>query len=840
MNRPDNLPVSQDTVDTSAVNHFRPASMLKNFLNTLTGGPVKIRLDAFREIVRSVKATDFSGKAGLQLAERMVQIGRAFRAGCAHQDTESADSFTYPSPEIEIETFALVREASRRSIGLDPFDVQLIAGMAMARGCIAELPTGEGKTLAAVFTACLRALSGRGVHILTFNDYLARRDASWMGPIYRTLGLSVGCVQEGMIPAEKRAGYGCDITYATAKEAGFDFLRDQTAYDRNSLVHRRFNFALVDEADSILIDEARIPLVISGAEDRASSNASRLASLVEALIPGKDFETDEDHRNVFLTDAGIGCVESKLECGSLYVDENRSLLEAIYCALHAEALLRRDVDYIVRDGRIEIVDEYTGRVVDKRHWPDGLQAAVEAKEGLRRRTEGRVLGSITLQHFFHLYPAVSGMTATAQSSADELSEFYGMNVVVIPPHTTSIRVDHADVVFAHREAKRRAIVSEIRKTHALGRPILVGTASVKESEELAGDLRSAGIKCAILNAKNDELEADVIARAGTFGAVTISTNMAGRGVDIKLGGDEEQQRDAVTAVGGLYIIGTNRHESIRIDHQLRGRAGRQGDPGSTRFFISLEDDLFERHGLTKMLMARHTVNPQDGAIPRGSIHREIAHAQRIIEGQNFDIRRSLSKFSSLVDLQRQIVQTRRKLCLSGSQCADEAGAVAMFSFREPALFEEGVRRFGPGRMAELESRATLFHLDRLWSNHLAWIQDTRDSIHLVNVGGREPLDEFRKWATEEFLKMQNAIDEAVVLEMAGIIRKDGPVALDFERLKGPSSTWTYLVNESQFGWGMEMLKGKNIGFAAMAMMSLGPLYIFALLMDRIFRRKRTA
>jgi preprotein translocase subunit SecA len=333
---------------------------------------------------------------------------------------------------------------------------------------------------------------------LTFNDYLARRDAAWMGPIYRMLGLSVGCVQEGMRPAEKRAAYACDVTYDTAKEAGFDFLRDQIVYDPHALVHRPFNFAILDEADSILIDEARIPLVISGAEERASWDAGRLASIAGALIQDKEYETDAEHRNVFLTEEGIEHVEAELGCGSLYIAANQSLLEAVYCALHAEALLRRDIDYIVRNNCIEIVDEYTGRVVDKRHWPDGLQAAVEAKEGILRKTQARILGSITLQHFFHLYPAISGMTATAQFSAEEFYEFYGMKVVVIPPHTPSVRIDFPDRVFMNREAKRRALVLEIQESHALGRPVLVGTANVLESEELTQDLRVSSVSIPLL------------------------------------------------------------------------------------------------------------------------------------------------------------------------------------------------------------------------------------------------------------------------------------------------------------------------------------------------------
>jgi preprotein translocase subunit SecA len=833
-------------ISSSLLSHLCPISRAQRTFSKMIGNPVQTELDEYWKIVECVNAIDLSTKPDSYLEERTKAV-RLLNAGRAGQEVDD---------KLEIEIFAIVRESSRRVIGLDPFDVQLIAGMAMARGCIAELPTGEGKTLAAVFSACVRALSGRGVHVLTFNDYLARRDAAWMGPIYRMLGLSVSCIQEGMSLSEKRAAYGCDVTYASAKEAGFDFLRDQIAYDRDAIVQRPFNFALIDEADSILIDEARIPLVISGVEDRVSWDAHHIASVVQALLPVRDFETDSEHRNVSLTDAGIGRIESMLECGNLYAAGNQILLEAVYCALHAQALLRIDVDYIVRGDRIEIVDEYTGRVVDKRHWPDGLQSAVEAKEGLSRKMQGRILGSITLQHFFRLYPAVGGMTATARSAADEIYEFYDMRVVIITPHTPSIRVDRPDVVFTHGDAKRRAIVREIINIHALGRPILVGTSSIKESERLAGDLMSAGIHCTVLNAKNDELEAGIIAKAGMLGSVTISTNMAGRGVDIKLGGNDEIQRDAVLALGGLYVIGTNRHESLRIDLQLRGRAGRQGDPGSTCFFISLEDDLFDQYGLVKMLMKRHRLGLQDEGLAGRSIRRKIAHAQRIIEGQNFDIRRTLFKFSSLIEVQRQIIQIRREKALlrsgdpEASALDDFAGASLKFSQRAPALYGEGVRRFGIGRLLEIDRRATLFHLDRLWADHLAWIQDTRDSIHLIHLGAREPIEEFIKWVTDEFFRMEKSIDEAAVAELSSIIKKNGPIDLDLERLKGPSSTWTYLVNDAnQFGWGVEMVKPRKMAFfgvgdslitgpALIGSLLYGPLFMLTVLREYISRRKR--
>jgi len=798
---------------------FQPVLKLRNLFNKMSGNPVEIDLGAYGKTVEEIKAHNLGPLPDVELrlmSERLIERSRA--GG--------------PPVDLLNKAFALVGEVSRRTIGLKPFDCQIIAGLAMARGKIAELPTGEGKTLAAVFPAYLHALSGRGVHILTFNDYLARRDATWMGPIYKFLGLKVGCIQEGMDPPRKRAAYACDVTYATAKEAGFDFLRDQICPRKEDMVHRPFHLALADEADSILIDEARIPLVISGVGDKATWDARRIATIVKSLLPGKDYETDAEHRNVFLRDQGQERLEADLGCGGLYDPQNQRQLEAVYCALHAEALLRRDIDYIVRSGKIEIIDEFTGRVVDNRHWPDGLQAAVEAKEGLARRSEGRVLGSITLQHFFRLYPRLCGMTATARSSATELKEFYGLPVVVVPPNRPSIRTDHPDAVFTHKKAKRRAILREIREVHNIGRPILVGTASVKESEELAGDLRTAGIFCHVLNARNDELEARIIAQAGMPGAVTISTNMAGRGTDIKLGGTEEKEREGVVGLGGLYVIGTNRHESLRIDQQLRGRAGRQGDPGSTRFFISLEDDIFERYGLSEILCKRHRLSLQLEPLSPGPIHKEILHAQRIIEGQNFDIRKSLWKYSSLVERQRKIVQEWRQRLL------DSEVPPEILSGKAPDLYARGLARFGPDKTGEIEKRLTLLNIDRCWSDHLAWVTDTRESIHLVSLGGMTPLQEFHKSATAVFLEIWPKVEDEVINEFGSLVEKEGPLGLDAAGLKGPSSTWTYLVNEDQFGWGMEMLKGSNIGFAVGAAVYYGPLFVLTLLLKRFFKKKK--
>jgi preprotein translocase subunit SecA len=816
-----------------------PLRRFASWFRKTTGDPVDTDLAVYEPIVHGVRGRNLATLSDARLAQESAGLKALIRR--LPTRAPGTEERVRPFPvDAEIEAFALVREAARRAIGLDAFDVQLIAGLAMARGRIAELPTGEGKTLAAVFPAYLHALVGQGVHVLTFNDYLARRDAAWMGPAFRLLGLTVGCVQEGMTAGEKRAAYACDVCYATAKEAGFDFLRDGLAYSRDDLVHRPFHCALVDEADSILVDEARIPLVISGLEEREAWDVRDLAGLVSGFTLGRDFATDDEHRNVFLLDAGIERAESVLRRGGLFEPGNADLVEALHCALRAHALLRRDIDYLVRDGRIEIIDEFTGRVVDRRHWPDGLQAAVEAKEGLVRRSQGRILGSITLQHFFGLYPVLAGMTATARSAAHELREFYRLRTVIVPPHVPSRRIDRTDAVFTCRAPKRRALAREIREVHATARPILVGTASVRESEELAADLAAEGIACAVLNAKNDEREAAIIAEAGLPGAVTISTNMAGRGTDIRLGGADERERDRALALGGLYVIGTNRHESLRIDRQLRGRAGRQGDPGSTRFFISLEDDLFERYGLTRAFRRRHHIAPQEEALERGPLLGEIEHAQRVIEGQTFDIRRTIAKYSDLVGLQRRIVAARRDAILRGEPLSDDGGGGGVLAGLDPELHAAGAARFGASRLAEVERRVALHHLDRQWCDHLAWIQDTRETIHLVGLGGMTPVDEFRKQATAAFLDLERRTDDAIVEELRALIAKEGPIDQDLERLKGPSSTWTYLVSDEQFGWGMGLMQTRNLGLAAAAAGFVGPLLIFKLLVDRLRSRRAPA
>ncbi len=681
-----------------------------------------------------------------------------------------------PLDSIRNDSFAVIREIARRTIGLRPFDVQIVAALALDRGAVVEMQTGEGKTLAAVMPAALNALTGRGVHVLTFNDYLARRDAEWMGPIYRRLGLSAGFIQQGMTPDERRRAYRADVTYVTAKEAGFDHLRDLLATDRRDLVHRPFHYAIVDEADSLLIDEARVPLVIAGSVERGESSAERVSTLVAALAPDVDFRTDENGRDVELTDSGCERVERALGCGNLHDEHNYRLLTEVNCALHAAVLLKRDVDYIVRDGRIDIVDEFTGRVIADRHWPDGLQAALEAKEGLARRPDGRILGSITLQHFLGGYPRLSGMTGTAQDAAVEMRRMYGLEVIVIPTNRPTIRIDRPDVVFGHRDEKERGLAEEIRRVHATGRPVLVGTLTVEESERLAARLVEAGIRCQVLNARNDSEEARIVANAGALGAVTISTNMAGRGTDIRLGGDDERDRDRVAALGGLHVIGTNRHESRRVDLQLRGRAGRQGDPGETRFFISLEDDLFVRFRIRNRL--------------------QVAHAQRILEGQNGEIRQTLWRYAALLEKQRRRVMDRRQAIL-----LDDATPAA-------------------------QRLIALAHIDRLWRDHLALCADLREGIHLVSLGGQDPLSRFTLDATAAFALLEDSIDA-------------GPEDPDTLDVRGPSATWTYLVNDDPFknqigrfltGPGRETI-AISAGVVAM------PLLILWGLVDRYVRKK---
>jgi preprotein translocase subunit SecA len=783
----------------------------RQHVSRLQGSAVRFELRPFDADLAEINREDdtICTLSDAQLAARAAELRAHARSG-----VELA--------EIRAAFFALAREASRRAVGLRPFDEQIVAALALDDGAVVEMQTGEGKTLTAVMPAALNALGGSGVHVLTFNDYLASRDAEWMGPIYRTLGLSVASIEQGMSAAERRAAYLADVTYVTAQEAGFDHLRDLLATDATELVHRPFQFALVDEADSLMIDEARVPLVIAGSIERSPSSSLRLADLIASLIPGVHFDTDEHARDVELTDRGIDHVERALGCGSLHANENYALLTEVNCALHARVLLRRDVDYIVRNGRVEILNEFTGRVVNDRVWPDGLQAALEEKESLARRSDGQILGSITLQRFLAQYPRLCGMTGTAQDAAAELRQFYGVDVVVIPTHRPMIRRDRPDIVFRDRQAKERAVVDEIRRVHLSGRPLLVGTSTVEDSERLAQRLRATGVICQVLNAIHDAEEAGIIARAGTYGAVTIATNMAGRGTDIRLGGEHEEDRERIASLGGLYVIGTSRHESRRVDLQLRGRAGRQGDPGESRFFVSLEDEL----------LMHVAFEARDDLIDNPVVPREIARAQRIIEGQNFEIRRTLSRYASIVEDQHERLMERRQALLRGDVVPDVwRRASARHAALVLAAGEDAVRR--------AEQTVTLFQIDRAWREHLELCATLREGIHLVRLGGQDPLHRFTSDAVLAFSRIENAIDEAVLASIEQVRVSGSGLDLTALAIKRPSSTWTYLVNDDPFRNQIgSLLTGP--GGATVAIYSafvLMPLLILWGLIERFFSKR---
>jgi preprotein translocase subunit SecA len=638
-----------------------------------------------------------------------------------------------------LDVVAAVAVVAARVLNLRMFDVQLQGALALARGRIAEMQTGEGKTLACTPAVAWYARAGHGVHVMTVNDYLARRDARWMGGIYEFLGLSVGCIQQTMGTADRRRAYACDITYATANEIGFDSLRDQIALGLDQQVHRPFHCAVIDEADSILIDEARIPLILAGGETGEEVFARRVDPIVRRFQRGPHFTLDEYGRNIALADEGIRAVESVLRCGNLFAERNLPLYTAVHNAIHAHFLLRRDVDYVVKDGAIESVDEFKGRIVQDRRWPAGLHTAIEAKEGLPFRRQGRVLGAMTLQNLVALYPEVCGMTGTAATQADEFRAFYKLNVEVIPTNRPVIRIDEPDVVFPSKHAKEQAVVEEIRRVHATGQPMLVGTASVEESERLSAAL--LGVPHSVLNARNEEAEAGIIAGAGGRGAVTISTNMAGRGVDIQLG-------EGAAELGGLYVIGMNRHESRRIDNQLRGRAGRQGDPGRSRFFISREDDLLVKYG-----------------IGDAALGHDAESIQRLVEGQNLEIRRFLAKYETVIEGQRQWIQERRQTALTAAL---------------------------NGEMPELERLVTLTTIDDLWSDHLAAITELRSGVHWISWGGRDPLHEYLTRVDNMYQELEGRLDD----EIAARLEEAQQKGLDPAQR---GATWTYLTTDRPFG-----------------------------------------
>ncbi len=603
--------------------------------------------------------------------------------------------------EALAEIFAVVREAARRTLGQRHFDVQLIGGMVLHQGKIAEMKTGEGKTLVATLPAVLNALGGRGVHVVTVNDYLARRDSEWMGRIFNFLGLSVGVVVHGLSDPERKAAYACDITYGQNNEFGFDYLRDNMKFNLADYVQREHGFAIVDEVDSILIDEARTPLIISGASEESTDTYYVVDRVIPRLRPEEHYTIDEKMRTVALTEEGVTRVEQLLGVENLYDPRNILLLHHANQALKAHALFKRDVDYVARDGQVVIVDEFTGRLMPGRRWSDGLHQAIEAKENVKIESENQTLATITFQNYFRMYSKLSGMTGTADTEAQEFKEIYNLDVVVIPTNRPMVRIDHHDVVYKSEEEKFDAVIEEIRDCHERGQPVLVGTISIEKSERVAAQLKKTGVPHHVLNAKNHEREAEIVAQAGRRGAVTISTNMAGRGTDIVLGGNPDGlaaaeagtrdpadpkfaaalenhraqcavAREQVLKAGGLHILGTERHESRRIDNQLRGRSGRQGDPGSSRFFLSLEDDLLRIFGADRLKGLMTRIGMEDGVpIEHRWISRAIENAQKKVEAHNFDIRKHLLEYDDVMNKQREVVYHRRRELLSGAPLKED-------------------------------------------------------------------------------------------------------------------------------------------------------------------------
>ncbi|ELR69872.1 Protein export cytoplasm protein SecA ATPase RNA helicase [Fulvivirga imtechensis AK7] len=750
------------------------------------------------------------------------------RKRCARLE-EEINNLT-PEEQL-IEAYALASEAAARILKMRPYNVQIIAAIALNEGKVIEMATGEGKTLVATMPAYLNALLKNNVHIHTFNDYLARRDAEWMKPLYHFLGLTVGCIQEKQNNQQRKEIYKNQLVYLTAKEGGFDFLKNFLATTTDEIIQEKRNFAIIDEVDSLLIDEARVPLVIAGEEqDQLHISFKEITKIVCKLQQQVHFQTDEYALNIFLTDLGLTEVERLLNCKNLYAPENEELLVKVNLSLQAHYLLHRDTDYIVRNDQIELVDEFTGRVMDNRKWPHGLQAAIEAKEGLEVQPEGKILGKTTLQHFFRTYDKLSGMTGTARAAAEEFAEFYHMPVFVVPPNRPNMRVDYEDLIFPDRQSKYKAIAEEIEKAHQTGRPVLVGTATIEESEHLAGLLISRDINVQVLNAKNDEEEAKIIARAGKLGAVTISTNMAGRGTDIKLGGEEGECREEILELGGLYVIGTNRFESRRIDDQLRGRAGRQGDPGASRFFISLEDNLLKKHGIDELIPRRFREATTTPEINNSIIRREVNRTQRIVEGKNFDIKKTLWQYASFVEVQRSIILEKRQDIVLGEWTG---------LWENSADYKVLMQKYGAQTVKKAEQQMALAIIDKHWADYLEEADRIRLGIHLVAIGGLNPFREFQKQLTELFEKLLADIDREIIDRMNTVTITPDGVDLGKEGLQRPGSTWTYLVNDNPFGDKLEsMLKSSSdIGFAAGAALQI-PLLAAYFIVKKLFAKKR--
>lgn len=691
--------------------------------------------------------------------------------------------------DIMPEAFASVREAAWRTLKLRHFDVQLIGGYVMHKRGIAEMKTGEGKTLVATLPAYLNALSNKGVHVVTVNDYLARRDAVWMGQIYAALGMSVGVINhdssfrydgthvkkeedstrdergsfhvfhEFLRPVTRREAYEADITYGTNSEFGFDYLRDNISYKKEDLRQRGFNFAIVDEIDSILIDEARTPLIISAATSDSEDLYRTFATIAAKLIPETDYVVDEKRKAIQLTDTGITHAEKLLGIENIYTEQGIKYVHHLETAVRARALFLRDKAYVVRDGEVVIVDEFTGRMQPGRRWSEGLHQAIEAKEGLALQKESRTFASITYQNYFRLYDKLAGMTGTAKTSSEEFFKVYGLEVVEIPTNRPVVRKDQNDLIFQTEEGKFKALARKVKELQIKGQPVLVGTVSVEKNELLSAYLKREGIAHEILNAKNHEREGEIVAEAGKKGRVTVATNMAGRGVDIKLGGPlaTPEQYEEIKALGGLFVVGTERHEARRIDNQLRGRSGRQGDPGETQFFVSLEDSLMRvfASDMVKNMMGRFGI-PEDEAIQNKMVSRALETAQTKIEGFNFDSRKHVLEFDNVLDRQRRAVYQKRHAVVVGND--DEVAEVLQEFARESEeakkLLIKKEEELGREGLLASARRIVLQTLDMLWVEHLESMEYLRGSVNLRAYGQRDPLTEYRKEGTSMYKQME--------------------------------------------------------------------------------------
>lgn len=708
------------------------------------------------------------------------------RKGAVKKIKELAESGNTAGSSVE-EIFARCYNAIIKTLGITPFDEQLTAALALAEGRMVQMQTGEGKTLCAVFAACYRALSGGSVHVLTFNDYLADRDYNWMKPVYDEMGVSVGCITEKTDRALRKELYTRSVVYLTAKEAGFDYLRDFVCFDTEEMCFpENLDFAIVDEADSILIDEARIPLVIAG--DIAADENDDTAQVYEKLgdFGEDDYGVDDESRNVYLTDEGADKAEEIFSC-DLYAEESAALLAKICACLKARFVLKEDKDYIVKDGAVLLIDEVTGRAAVGRVFPGYLQSAVEAKHSLKITTRGRIMGSIALQFFAQLYEKISGMTGTAEQSREEFERLYGIETEVIPTRLPCVREDKPLELYYDAQEKRSALIAAIAEATAVGRPVLVGTESIEESESISEQLSKMGISHAVLNAKNDAEEAEIIARAGEKNAVTISTNMAGRGVDIKLGGVDCRGKDEVSAVGGLLVLATTMRESSRIERQLRGRAGRQGDVGESRVFAALDDDIMTRCGLRSLVSGRHyPAERVSGALSDKALLKEAERVQRIAEGEAFDDRANLRKYTMIGEKHRSLTFRRRTSLLDGSYNSE------MWQSEAPELYAQAVKKFGEKPLQALQNKILAALLNEFWCDYLDYTTYLREGIHLTQIAGRNPAEEYNISCEEYYDAAADSIPQRMSEKLEEVLSCEN---LSDYKVKMPSRTYTYLLND---------------------------------------------